>query len=395
VLGRKRKVEDTPTRVTEGIERMVLRHMLLFEPLPAPVETNTDTVERWATERRFTFEPTELVFSPNQPSCFYEAEGGIVYRGQSAAKRRIEIKIAALTEESRFKCLFTGPAGTGKTALAWIVAQRIIEHRGYGRFFEILPNQITTKDQLDAFMQQLEPGDIVFIDEIHVLCKHVGVESFYPVLADTGAPRYPLGSGGEHSGEVRMLPIHPSVSWIGATTEPGELDATNGGALRRRLAPEIPLEAPTVDELVMILLDQDVQVEEDAAISIALRAGSLPWQLLSVYEEAKNVAAYEGAETVTEDHAVEAFDLLGLDSNGLYPDDRRVIEVLLQAKHRLRGKEGIIVHRMSEPALLAAAGLDRATYKQRVQPKLVKMGYLSTTGGQTLTEKALEHYGTG
>lgn len=341
-------------------------------------------------EETVTFTPTTLEFPPDTPSVFYEHEAGVPYRGQEGIKKRIDVKIQAMGSKDRFKALLLGPAGLGKTTLAWIIASRIQQHRASqglppGRFFEILPNQINGKEELDLFVQQLQDYDIVFIDEIHVLKDAVGVEPLFHALADTGTPRYPLGQG------QGWIPIPPTVSWIGATTDPGKMDDTNGGALRRRLYPELVLTPPSLDSLAQILMDQDMPIEKEAAFEIAQRSGGLPWQAIEIYKEARDLAKVMGDSQITKDHTKEAFDALQLDHRGLLPEDRAVLRALLRAPYKLAN--GTVRYRMSETALCAVVGIDRTTYKQKVQGKLLGMGYLSTIGGQSLTEKALDDYG--
>lgn len=334
--------------------------------------------------------PTDLIFTATQPSVFFEHENGIPFRGQDKAKRLLEVKIASLGEDERMKCLFTGAAGSGKTALAWIVAKRIQDRRESqglprGRFFEILPSQIPTKADLDTFMRGLQPYDIVFVDEVHILSANVGVEPLYHTLADTGSPRYPLGVG------EGWIDVPQSVSWLAATTEPGELDSTNGGALRRRLAPEIRMEPPGVDVLAAILEDQSTPIKKDAAREIARRSGGLPWQALSLYHTSREFAAYAQEQTIDLAICLEAFAVVGVDDFGLFPEDRSIIHVLLQSPYKMRGT-GEVRYKMSEAALCAAAGVDRNTYKHIIQPRLMRLGFLTTVGGQSLTQKAVDTF---
>ncbi len=337
------------------------------------------------------FPPTPLIFTPVMPSVFFDHEPGKIYRGNHLAKERVDKRIQALDTNDRFKCLLTGPAGGGKTAFAWITAYRIMTKRArlgrpVGRFFEVLGGQIEGKEQWDIFMKQLREYDTVFIDEIHDLNRTINVESLYPVLADTGVPRYPLGAGNG------WIDLPDAVSWIGATTEPGMLDKTNGGALRRRLEPEIRIEPPNLEELAGIVQDQDIPVDNNAAMQIALRSGGLPWQAIVIYDEAKVMAKSVGLKEIKEEQALEAFKTIGVDENGLLPEDRSVLKALLKTHHQMAN--GKIVHRMNESALCAAAGVDSSTYKTRIQPKLQgRLQLITTVGGQTATEKAVELYG--
>lgn len=342
-----------------------------------------------AKEKLYGYPPTELVFDKHQPSVFYEFEPGIPYRGQENAKQRIDTRIGGMQKGERMKFLFTGPAGTGKTSLAWVVALRIKIRQmqltqTMGRFFEVLPSQIENKEQLDAFMRQLKEQDIVFIDEVHILKNAVGAEPLYHVLADTGNPRYPLGNGDG------WLDVSPSISWLTATTEPGALDDTTGGALRRRLEPEIALVPPSVDDLAAIVQDQDMPIHRDAAYAVAERSGGLPWQALLVYSEARALTLCKNEDEITEPQVDKAFEVMGIDENGLLPEDRKILTVLFSVSHRL--SNGRIVHRMNEGALCAASGVDRNTFKGRIQPKLMRLGLLTTVGGQTLTERGIADY---
>jgi Holliday junction DNA helicase RuvB len=317
--------------------------------------------------------------------CSMKTNRGKPYRGNEHIKARVDNRILSIEPEGRIKFLLSGPAGTGKTALGWIIAYRLMVQRiqmnlSEGRFFEILGEQIEGKFEWDEFMSQLKPFDTIFIDEIHVLQNVIGVEALFSTLADTGTPRYPLGQG------RGWIDIPTTISWIGATTLPGELDP----ALRRRLEPELRIEAPSAEDLALIVKDQGMDIDDDAAIEIAKRSGGLPWQAINVYNEAKAVARVQKSTLITDEHAEQAFEIMGVDPSGLLPEDRTVIKVLLQVEHIMAN--GMVVHRMNEGALCAAAGVDRLTYKERVQPKLMRLGLLTTVGGQSLTERAVTEY---
>lgn len=341
-------------------------------------------------EETRVFEPTPLIFT-GQPDSFFD-EGQLPYRGQEAAKRRLAIHIRALGPANRLKVLFTGPAGTGKTTLARIVARKLIERHEVlglpgGAYYELLPAQVREKTLLDEFMEaiSLDPYSTVFIDEVHDLTN---LESFFHVLHDSGALRYPLSNGS-------WLDIPRTISWLAATTNPGKLDETVGGAMRRRLEPELRLEVPTKDDLAKIVTDSarvdNMSIHPDAAYEIAERS-LFPWQAKLIYGEAERFARVEGKGVIDPGAATETFEIMQIDQNGLLPEDRDIIRTLLRAPYEMITKK-VTRYRMSEEAVCASAGVDRQTYKQRIQPKLLRQGLLTTVGGQSLTPKAVEVYG--
>lgn len=343
------------------------------------------------------FQPILLTFD-REPDCLYPGQGRMPYRGQEAAKDLLTLELTTLGRvHSRIKTLLTGSAGTGKTTLAHIIMKMIGERQedlGYesGPVFELMPAQVREKALLDQFMTTVarHPHAKVFIDEVHDLQN---LEALFRVLQDGDDLWYPLSDG-------QRLPVPGTISWIAATTDPGKLDSTTGGAMRRRMEPEIRLEEPDTEDLAHIIRDAGEQdfreVHPDAAYEIAERS-LYPWQAKLLYSTALKVAESEESDMIAPAHAHRAFKLRDVDKNGLLKEDRAVIRALLGANGGKgipvgSGKNREYVFKLSEQNVCSIAGVDQETYRKRVQPKLARLGLLTTRGAQCLTDLAVEKY---
>jgi Holliday junction resolvasome RuvABC ATP-dependent DNA helicase subunit len=281
----------------------------------------------------------------------------------------------------------------GKTSLAQIVAHRLARARrerggAPGGFYQLLPDQVPNKATMNVFMEELvrDPYAFVFIDEVHLLVRNVGGEPLFHTLQDTGTPRYPLQGGG-------WLDVPRTISWVAATTDQGEMDNTTGAALMRRLEPVIRLDAPKVEDVAQIIMDQDFPTHPDAARDAARRCGGLPWMAVHLHKEMRNVAIYRGEDEITPTVAMQTFENLEIDERGVTKEDRLIIKALLRNPRTLRDKERTVIYAMSEQALCASAGIDRELFKKMVQPRLFRLGLLTLGSGQRLTDQATVLFG--
>ncbi len=255
----------------------------------------------------FVCEPAEPHFGPGDPSCFYELEGGVPFRGREAAKRLLDLKIQTLGTGGRLTCLLCGPRGAGKGALARIVAHRIRRRRASlglppGRFFEVSLAYIMRPEEWERFVAGLRDLDVVVLREIEELVSWIGSEPLRRVLDD------PVPGGGP-GGEDRPG-VAPRVSWIATTRDPASLDEASGGSLRGWFDLEIHLGALEADVLVEILHDHDVPITEAAAREIASLTGGLPWDAIVLYATAAETVEALGRKRITREEVRHAHEML-------------------------------------------------------------------------------------
>lgn len=329
------------------------------------------------------FKRTEVPFAPGEPTTFDE------YKGQEHAKRICELCLDTLaTDNHRPRLLFAAPKGVGKTALAKVHGKEFLERwrqacitggvQFTGKWMEATPAMFTNKADLDEFMASVGLFDVVFFDEIHMFDRHLA-DTLLPAIAEN---RYPFPSG------MEQLP--PYYCLLGATTDVGLLPEAFQD--RWRVVQLRPLEVP---DLVNIVKMQPRPVTDDAAIAIANRAVGYAREIKRIYSQAAEIASVRNSITVESTDAFQAFDLLGLDDNGLYPIDRSVLEVLFyRPKSYAPRRDGTIPMRyaQSERTIRTITGLDERLYAT-VEAKLLRLNYLTiSSAGRELTDKALETY---
>lgn len=300
------------------------------------------------------------------------------YKGQEKLKDFIRIRIHVLENHKGIKLLLIAPKGAGKTTLFRLIAKDLIDKRG-GRYIEITPAMLKTKKQLDELMSSLQDKDVLCIDEIHMLSRKLS-DTLLPAIEDN---IYPFDNG------MRQLP--QGISWIGATTDVGLLPE----ALRDRFY-MLSLSDLGKEEMFAIVKSLSFPITEEACHELISRASGSPRELKKLFTTCKEVCMFLGKEKIDKVVVDKALNLLELDENGLYKRDRSALEVLAKnPKYYAPRADGRRPKRyaQSERALRALIGQDEALYRDEVEPKLLKAGFLTiSSAGRELTPKAIETY---
>ncbi len=297
--------------------------------------------------------------------------------GQAAVRENLAIFIAAARQrgEAIDHVLFHGPPGLGKTTLARIVSQEL----GVG--FRATSGPVITKaGDLAAVLTNLQPRDVLFVDEIHRLSPAVE-EVLYPAMED-GELDLIIGEGPA----ARSVRIElPPFTLVGATTRLGLLTTP----LRERFGINLRLEFYTPDDLTTIvrrgasLLELDMT--EDGAGEIARRARGTPRIAGRLLRRVRDFALVEDSLPVDQAVADHALSRLDVDDRGLDTMDRRYLRHI--AKIHFGGPVGI-------DTLAAALSEERDTLEDVVEPYLIQQGFIQRTPrGRMLTAHAYGHLG--
>ncbi len=299
------------------------------------------------------------------------------YIGQKKIKESLKIYIEAA--KKRGDCLdhllFYGPPGLGKTTLAGIIAAEM------GVNIKITSGPAIEKPgDMAAILNNLQEGDILFVDEIHRLNRQVE-EVLYPAMEDY-AIDIMIGKGPT----ARSIRLDlPHFTLIGATTRAGMLSAP----LRDRFGMIQRMEFYDIDELSTIIMQSakvlGVEVDEKGAVEMARRSRGTPRLANRILKRVRDFAEVKYDGKITENVAVTALDLMDVDKLGLDHTDRNLLMTMIGKC--AGGPVGL-------DTLAAAIGEDSGTIEDVYEPYLIKNGFINRTPrGRVVTEMAYHHLG--
>ena len=298
------------------------------------------------------------------------------YIGQAKAKEMLKIYIEAAKArgEALDHLLFYGPPGLGKTTLAGIIANEMNVN------MKITSGPAIEKPgEMAAILNNLQEGDVLFVDEIHRFNQVE--EVLYPAMEDY-AIDIMIGKGAS----ARSIRLDlPKFTLVGATTRAGMLTAP----LRDRFGVVTRMEYYTVEELKMIILRSakvlEVGIDENGAYAMARRSRGTPRLANRLLKRVRDFAQVKYDGYITEEVADYALDLLDVDKEGLDQTDRGILLAMI-------GKFG--GGPVGLETLAASIGEDPGTIEDVYEPYLLKNGFIQRTPrGRVVTDAAYAHLG--
>ncbi|MCD8842832.1 Holliday junction branch migration DNA helicase RuvB [Staphylococcus gallinarum] len=299
------------------------------------------------------------------------------YIGQSAIKSNLEvfIKAAKLRQEPLDHVLLFGPPGLGKTTLSHIIANEMAVN-----IRTVSGPSIERPGDLAAILSGLQPGDVLFIDEIHRLSSVVE-EVLYPAMEDFFLDIV-IGKGEE----ARSIRIDlPPFTLIGATTRAGSLSAP----LRDRFGVHLRLEYYKETELKEIIIRTaevlGTSIDEESAIELAKRSRGTPRVANRLLKRVRDFQQVNNDEIIHIDTTKHSLELLQVDDQGLDYIDHKMMNCILQQYSG--GPVGL-------DTIAVSIGEERVTIEDVYEPFLIQKGFIERTPrGRKATAYAYEHFG--
>ena len=299
------------------------------------------------------------------------------YVGQTDVKENIKVFVEAakMRNEPLDHVLLYGPPGLGKTTLAFIIANELGTH-----IKTASGPSIEKTGDLAAILSSLEPGDVLFIDEIHGMPRYIE-EILYPAMEDFSLDIIVGSEGNSRNIKIDL----PPFTLVGATTRAGDLSSP----LRDRFGITSKLQFYTIEELRDIIKRTarvlDIEIEDDAAVELAKRSRGTPRIANRLFKRVRDFAQVKGNGIINIAITEEALNRLKVDSFGLDNTDH---DLLLAIINKFNGGP------VGVEAIASSIGEEVTTIEDVYEPYLLQMGLLKRTSrGRIATDKAYEVLG--